>query len=78
MSLPLLMTMEARMETGPACTTPRSSGGAQCELMTCPWATAARANFITSQPAASLNNFSVSSIDITQNIMHAGLEENSE
>ena len=34
MSTPSLMTIEARKESSPACTTPRSNGGSQNELST--------------------------------------------
>ena len=34
----LLIAMEARKEIPSDCTTPRSSGGAQSELSTWPWA----------------------------------------
>src|SRR5205085_12131376 len=57
----LLMTIEARKEVSPDCTIPRNSGGAHCELSTWPWPKYARANLITSQPAAWLSNASVSS-----------------
>src|SRR6185295_15644126 len=64
MSIAVLMTIEARKEISPACTTPRRRGGDQCELTTWPCPRYARANFITSQPAAWLSNASVSSTDI--------------
>ena len=73
-----LITIDARMATGPAWTTPRSSGGPQNELRTWLCATYARAIFITSQPAASLKSFSESSIDIRRIIVHECRDENSE
>ena len=65
-SIPFWMTIEARMELPSACTTPRSSGGAQYELTTSPCSRWTRARFITSQPAALLKSDSVSSTDISR------------
>jgi hypothetical protein len=58
------MTIEARNDMSPACTTPRSNGGAQYELRTWACAKYARARFIASQPAALLSRDSVSCTDI--------------